>query len=455
MSERGENPKEYRIRPIVKEEYSVKNKKYDGKMAHYHGWEKAIKIQIRKGGNGDIIEDAYYEIEKPTGEIEKLRTGKDEKGKDIKLKDKERMQTTVQRWMEQAERVKKSALQVMSTIEDTLTIEAWQRTQHIQEDEKITERERAKKTLDYFKEANDKYNQKSVEEAEDKLREMGTCKTRRDVEMMIAQVEAIQMTLETIPAAFIMRSGSKEIQEHKKTDKVMNTHIIERLPPKSMWENLKAEVATRDTDMTLGAYTTEELKKKITAYIETYTMSHAEREEEEQDNRTADKEPQKRRRIEEKIRVHEEKQKQVNTSKMTDTQLQTKRERRDTTEIDCMHYKYNNCRNGDNCKYKHGNRDNARKISKDSSKKTTGGGKRGGKEVNTVKIKRKRNKGNDSDSSDSNDTEEEEDKIRRKKGKTEARKKREKQIEEMTTKIRKLKEQNNKEEEESEEYMSE
>jgi hypothetical protein len=181
--ERRENPKEYRIRPIIREEYNVKsNKKYDGKMAHYHGWDKAIKIQIRKGGNGDIIEDTYYEIEKPTGEIEKIKTGKDEKGKEIKYKDKERMETTVQRWMEQAERVKKSALQVMSTIEDTLTTEAWQRTQHIQKDATITERERAKKILEYFKDANDKYNQKSVEEEEDKLREMGSCKTRRDVE---------------------------------------------------------------------------------------------------------------------------------------------------------------------------------------------------------------------------------------------------------------------------------
>ena len=297
MSEREENPKDFRIRPLITEVYD-EEKKYDGKAQHYHGWEKSIKMKIKKSGNGDIITTDFYEIEKPTEEIKMIKTKVDGKGIAISHAGMERMEKKVQIWMEQAATVRKGALTVMGLIEETITTEGWIQTNHIQEDETMTERERVNSVLEHFKNKNDKYNQKGVEAEEAKLNTMGTCKTRRDVEMMLAQVEIIQTTLTKIPVAFILKTVGGKVkqikQEHKKTDKAMNTHILERLPQKAMWENLRAEVAVRDSDSTQGAYSTSELSQKITQYIDTYVMSHSDRREEEQENKEADKEPQEK-----------------------------------------------------------------------------------------------------------------------------------------------------------------
>ena len=80
--------------------------------------------------------------------------------------------------MEQAATVRKGALTVMGLIEETITTEGWIQTNHIQEDETMTERERIISVLEYFKNKNDKYNKKRVEAEEAKLNTMGTCKTR-------------------------------------------------------------------------------------------------------------------------------------------------------------------------------------------------------------------------------------------------------------------------------------
>ena len=82
--------------------------------------------------------------------------------------------------MEQAATVRKGALTVMGLIEETITTEGWIQTNHIQEDETMTERERVISVLEYFKNKNDKYNQKRVEAEEAKLNTMGTCKTRTE-----------------------------------------------------------------------------------------------------------------------------------------------------------------------------------------------------------------------------------------------------------------------------------
>ena len=91
MSEREENPKDFRIRPIITEVYD-EEKKYDGKAQHYHGWEKSIKMKIKKSGNGDIITTDFYEIEKPIEEIKRIKTKVDEKGNAISHAGMERME---------------------------------------------------------------------------------------------------------------------------------------------------------------------------------------------------------------------------------------------------------------------------------------------------------------------------------------------------------------------------
>jgi hypothetical protein len=319
-------------------------------------------MKIKKSGNGDIITTDFYEIEKPTEEIKMIKTKVDGKGNAISHAGMERMEKKVQIWMEQAATVRKGALTVMGLIEETITTEGWIQTNHIQEDETMTERERVNSVLEYFKNKNDKYNQKGVEAEEAKLNTMGTCKTRRDVEMMLAQVEIIQTTLTKIPVAFILKTVGTKVkqikQEHKKTDKAMNTHILERLPQKAMWENLRAEVAVRDSDSTQGAYSTSELSQKITQYIDTYVMSHSDRREEEQENKEADKEPQKRRKINESGKKYEKEEKTKlvnNTTKQVAQKTKTAGDKEETwqAKIDCTHFRYNNCRNGNACPFKH------------------------------------------------------------------------------------------------------
>jgi len=401
MTEREENPKDFRIRPLITEVYD-EEKKYDGKAQHYHGWEKSIKMKIKKSGNGDIITTDFYEIEKPTEEIKMIKTKVDGKGNAISHAGMERMEKKVQIWMEQAATVRKGALTVMGLIEETITTEGWIQTNHIQEDETMTERERVNSVLEYFKNKNDKYNQKGVEAEEAKLNTMGTCKTRRDVEMMLAQVEIIQTTLTKIPVAFILKTVGTKVkqikQEHKKTDKAMNTHILERLPQKAMWENLRAEVAVRDSDSTQGAYSTSELSQKITQYIDTYVMSHSDRREEEQENKEADKEPQKRRKINETGKKYEkeEKTKQVNnTTKQVAQKTKTAGDKEETwqAKIDCTHFRYNNCRNGNACPFKH-DKGNQVTTKNDSKQKAAGGKTKYVKQQHNDKEKERDRRGN-------------------------------------------------------------
>ena len=417
-------------------------------------------MKIKKSGNGDIITKEFYEIEKPVEEIKMIKSKLDEQGKQLQPKRMEMLRNTVKNWMEQADMIKKGALTVMGMIEETITVEGWMKTEHIQEDDTLTERERVNTILEYFKDKNDKYNQKGVEEAEAKLTTMGACKTRRDVEMMIAQVEAIQATLKKIPVAFILDSaGTKVKQQHKKTDKAMNTHILERLPQKAMWENLRAEAATRDSDTVKGAYSTKELNTRITEYIETYVMSHADRQEEEQDNKEADKDPQKRRKINEtgkkqetgKSYEKEEKTKQVNTTKQQAVQ-RTRTTREERREKDCMHFKYNNCRKGNECEFKH---DRSNQIAGTrENKKAVVGGKN--KVVNTTKRKNGDGEIYYCYNSEEDDNEEKKKKKKKKKSKKEHEEKIQAEIEEMRKKIRRLRQTATREEDTSdEEYMTE
>jgi hypothetical protein len=397
-------------------------------------------MKIKKSGNGDIITTDFYEIEKPIEEIKRIKTKVDEKGNAISHAGIERMEKKVQIWMEQAATVRKGALTVMGLIEETITTEGWIQTNHIQEDETMTERERVNSVLEYFKNKNDKYNQKGVEAEEAKLNTMGTCKTRRDVEMMLAQVEIIQTTLTKIPVAFILKTVGTKVkqikQEHKKTDKAMNTHILERLPQKAMWENLRAEVAVRDSDSTQGAYSTSELSQKITQYIDTYVMSHSDRREEEQENKEADKDPQKRRRINESGKKYEkeEKPKQVNnTTKQVAQKSKTAGDKEETwqAKIDCTHFRYNNCRNGNACPFKH---DKGNQVTtKNDSKQKAAGGKT--KYVNSTMTKRKKEIEEEISSSDEDKKEQKE-----KKKKKRTRQQREDTIKGMRKKIKQLKE---------------
>ena len=447
MSEREENPKDFRIRPIITEVYD-EEKKYDGKAQHYHGWEKSIKMKIKKSGNGDIITTDFYEIEKPNEEIKMIKTKVDGKGIAITHAGMERMEKKVQLWMEQAATVRKGALTVMGLIEETITTEGWIQTNHIQEDETMTERERVNSVLEYFKKKNDKYNQKGVEAEEAKLNAMGACKTRRDVEMMLAQVEIIQTTLIKIPVAFILKTVGTKVkqikQEHKKTDKAMNTHILERLPQKAMWENLRAEVAVRDSDSTLGAYSTSELSQKITQYIDTYVMSHSDRREEEQENKEADKDPQKRRKINESGKKYEkeEKPKQVNnTTKQVAQKTKTAGGKEETwqAKIECTHFRYNNCRNGNACLFKHDKGNQA--TTQNDIKKAAGG--KNTKYVNSTTTKRKKE---EKSSSSEEDEEEQKEQEKKKKKKKRAKQQREDIIEEMRKQIKKLKQEQKQEE---------
>lgn len=451
MTEREENAKDYRIRPLITEEYNDDNK-YDGKAQHYHGWQKAMVMKIKKSGNGDIITKDFYEIEKPEEEIKMIKSKLDEQGKAITPKRMEMLRTTVRIWMEQAATVKKGALTVMGLIEETITTEGWMQTAYIQEDDRITERERANKIMKHFKDKNDKYNSKGVEEAETKLTTMGACKTRRDVEMMIVQVETIQTTLTKIPVAFILdTSGNKIKQQHKKTDKAMNTHILERLPQKAMWENLRAEVAARDSDTIKGAYSTKELSTRITEYIDTYVMSYTDRQEEERDNKEADKEPQKRRKIKEtgKSYEKEEKPKQINTTqKQTSQQTRTTKDER--SEKDCFHYRYNNCKNGSDCAFRH---DKGNQMTRPKDSKKAAGGKT--KVVNTTKRKKENEEIYYCDNSEEEGNEKKKTKKKKKMTKKEDEKIQD-AIEEMQEKIRRLKKaQQATDDSSEEEYMTE
>lgn len=410
MSDRTENPLEFWIRPLEREQYEDKKGKYDGKNRDYFNWNKMVRAKIRKEGYGDIMEKNFFEEPKPTNDIRKVKKHADGTQKyDIEIINQ--ANKNIKRWREQADKIKTAGLAALGILEGTLTAEAWRKTENIQEQEGITERERLNCTLEYFEKQNNKYSAKSVEEVQEKFRIMGMCKTRRDVEMMVQQVDILQMALEKIPASFIMRAGHKEIQEHKKTDIQMNEHILKRLPAKPMWDQLKAEAVRREGDASAGAFTTAELGERIAQMIEQYTLTHVEETQEKKDNEESDKEPQKRRRTVQAESRTEAKQSKVNSVTTASASKDTKEARQQK----CIHFEHNNCRRGDTCPFIHDKKTTYAKRREEGDRYSSSNSDRGGSfkgkkdmkpKVNTTAII-KRKKRDSSDEEEENAEEEE------------------------------------------------
>lgn len=342
------------IRPRKEEVFDEKEGKWDGKAKDYFAWLKSTRQKIRSEGKGDLIQQNYYEIEKPDvamAVIERLNNG-GYKAKILKRADVQEViknaREEIKLWTENAEKVKLAGLYVMGILEGTMSAQAWHKTQKIQDDEKISERKRVLAIFELFRQLNEKYNANSVEEIQSGVRAMGRCRSRQDVEMMMTQLETAQMALETIPAAVIMRGGNKEEQAHKMTDRQMNEHMLIRLPQKSMWEQLKAEVVARDADTVNGAFTTEELKGRMETFLSTYTMSWEEKEEEAKWKRERENDKTKKVKVEQSTKGKHEGGDKTGTAQVNSSI------RRGSSEVrDCIHFKHNNCKNGDNCSFKH------------------------------------------------------------------------------------------------------
>ena len=150
----------------------------------------------------------------------------------------------------------------MGILEGTVTEEAWHKVRKIVEDDKLSERGRVRATLELFTKANNKFSAKSVEIIQEGIRNMGYCRTTKDVEIMVTQLETANMTLIRITPSVVTRTGrGVETQHHTMNDRMMNDHLLRRVPQGAVWEQLKAEVVLRDSDTVLGAFNTANLKE--------------------------------------------------------------------------------------------------------------------------------------------------------------------------------------------------